>query len=605
MRLKLSSPAAIAVIIFLLAFGVRLVFALQWHGTPYGGAPLLDAASYHQWAQDIAKGHLFRARAFYQSPLYPYVLGGLYALFGPSPLLASLFNAVLGAAACSLLGLIAFGAFGPLAALATGLLAAFNKQMIFYTAPVMKEPLGLFLLAVFLLLALRALRKKEPFSFFGSGFLLGLSALVRGNAVFLFPAFLGLVFWEAFRHRPFRKTAVKNGALFVLAFLLPVLPVTLHNAVASRDFVPVNYADGFNLYIGHFAGADGVSYAFPEKADSDPALEELNTTWLASREAGRNLSPSEVSGYWRTKALEAIANDPAREFRLMGNKLAGLWNNAEAFDNYDVPFIEKNFTTILNAPLPGFWSLALLAPLGAVAFAAARRRTVTALLFLAAAYAASLLVFYVTDRYRLPLLVFLLPLAGAAPVGMWRLMRANKDARLALAVIVAVLSFGASIWPRAHGPNLEAYDWAMLGKIETERGRYAEALTAVNKALSINPRTAGSTAYAKGAYAKEQLGRRTEAENLLKRGLSLFPEDATLVYEYGRFKAAGGDLAAAEALLKKAAEMSPYYLLAYYGRAMVLIKLGKHAEARKTVAQGLAVDPADPLLLSARKILQE
>jgi hypothetical protein len=72
-------------------------------------------------------------------------------------LAASFFNALLGALSCAVLSLITLGCFGFEAALLTGALAALDRQLIFYTAPLMKESLGFFLTAVFLASVLRAL----------------------------------------------------------------------------------------------------------------------------------------------------------------------------------------------------------------------------------------------------------------------------------------------------------------------------------------------------------------------------------------------------------------------------------------------------------------
>ena len=71
--------------IFVLAFVVRAAFVSQWEQLPYGKAPMLDAAAYNEWAKAIAGGHFLRSTAFYQSPLYPYLLGVLYKISGPIP----------------------------------------------------------------------------------------------------------------------------------------------------------------------------------------------------------------------------------------------------------------------------------------------------------------------------------------------------------------------------------------------------------------------------------------------------------------------------------------------------------------------------------------
>ncbi|MGB9153051.1 MAG: glycosyltransferase family 39 protein, partial [Alphaproteobacteria bacterium] len=170
-------PRAIGIGIFLLALALRLGFALQWHELPYGDAPLWDAKGHDDWAMKILQGQFLQPTAFYSSPLYPFFLALIYQLFGHSFLIVSIINAMIDSATCTMLGIIALEYFGVCAAVLTGLLAALCRSMIFYTAPVMKESLGLFLLAAFTYLFLRALRESKARDFVLGGFCLGLCAL--------------------------------------------------------------------------------------------------------------------------------------------------------------------------------------------------------------------------------------------------------------------------------------------------------------------------------------------------------------------------------------------------------------------------------------------
>jgi 4-amino-4-deoxy-L-arabinose transferase-like glycosyltransferase len=43
----------------------------------------LDALSYHNWAQRLAAGDWIGREAFHMPPLYPYLLGVVYRVFGP------------------------------------------------------------------------------------------------------------------------------------------------------------------------------------------------------------------------------------------------------------------------------------------------------------------------------------------------------------------------------------------------------------------------------------------------------------------------------------------------------------------------------------------
>jgi len=53
--------------VFLLAFGLRAVFLLQWLELPYLGALSSDAWAYDRWALEILDNGLLRHTAFYQS----------------------------------------------------------------------------------------------------------------------------------------------------------------------------------------------------------------------------------------------------------------------------------------------------------------------------------------------------------------------------------------------------------------------------------------------------------------------------------------------------------------------------------------------------------
>ncbi len=575
--------------IFVLALIVRVVFVFQWNATPYGAVPLLDALAYDEWAQNIAKGHLLQSRAFYQSPLYPYLLAVIYKIFGHKLLAASLFNAVLSAGACTVLGIIAFEAFGVEAALAAGILATFTRSFVFYSAPVMKEPLGLLLLALFLLFALRALRDNRLRDFIWSGLFLGFCALVRGNALVFIIPFIALAFWQQ------RATAVKNSAVFLAMLILAIAPATIHNAIASHDFVPVNYDDGFNLYIGHSPDSDGTSYVFPSGIASDPRREDLDVTMAANQEAKRDLKPSEVSSFWRNKAFNFIITHPKQELTLLVAKLGAFWSGNETFDNYDMTFIAHNFGTILTL-LPGLWLLSLLAIFAAAALGREHRRTVLIVAIFGGTYMLSVLLFYVTGRYRLPILVFLLPLAGAAIPRGWQLIKEKANRRLAIASACALATLIASFWPFASKADLSAYNWGVISTMESDAGHDHAAIDALNKGLSIQPGQVGTDAYIKSSMSAERLGDRNGAEKLLQFAMKLHPEDGTPVYNYGRLQAAAGDLPAAMSSFEKAEELSPTFMLSYYGMAMVQAKRGDFPGALDSVQRGLKIDVSDPLL---------
>src|SRR5204863_433542 len=75
--------------------------------SPFFTVLLGDSRAYDQWAQRIAGGDWIGREVFYQAPLYPYFLAVLYAIAGRHLLLVRTVQAIIGSAACVLLGLAA------------------------------------------------------------------------------------------------------------------------------------------------------------------------------------------------------------------------------------------------------------------------------------------------------------------------------------------------------------------------------------------------------------------------------------------------------------------------------------------------------------------
>ena len=67
------------------ALAVRLVHVWQMRATPFFSVLLGDSRGYDEWARRIAGGEWLGGEVFYQAPLYPYMLGVIYAAVGRHP----------------------------------------------------------------------------------------------------------------------------------------------------------------------------------------------------------------------------------------------------------------------------------------------------------------------------------------------------------------------------------------------------------------------------------------------------------------------------------------------------------------------------------------
>ena len=77
-------PGAVALVaLALLALVARLAWVVPYdRHHPQADRPVIDEASYDTWARELAAGDWLGDEVFFQEPLYPYLLGVAYSLFG-------------------------------------------------------------------------------------------------------------------------------------------------------------------------------------------------------------------------------------------------------------------------------------------------------------------------------------------------------------------------------------------------------------------------------------------------------------------------------------------------------------------------------------------
>jgi hypothetical protein len=88
------------------------------------------------------------------------------------------------------------------------------------------------------------------------GFLFGLTALIRPDYLPVAIAFALLAALKVGRERGWRP-GLAGAALFLAAFLIPIVPWTVRNAVVLHRVVPISTGGGKALYVGTYLPADG------------------------------------------------------------------------------------------------------------------------------------------------------------------------------------------------------------------------------------------------------------------------------------------------------------------------------------------------------------
>lgn len=479
-----------AALIFAVALAVRLVHVWLLSRSPYYAALLGDAKGYDDWAQRLAAGDWIGTEVFYQAPLYPYVLGLIYRVAGHSLTAVRVVQAVIGAGSCALLGLAGFRFFSTRVGLVAGLALSLYAPAIFFDALIQKSSLDLFFVTLSLWLAGRlADAPADRRGWLWLGIALGALSLTRENAIVFVAVIVAWALIPALGPgaAPLPLAARAGyAATFLAGLVMVLLPVVARNYAVGGGFYLTTSQFGPNFYIGNNPQADG-TYAALRYGRGAPEYERQDATELAEHALGRTLTPSEVSTYWFDRALDFITTQPGRWTLLMLRKAALLVNATEMLDT-EAQESHAEYSWILRV---GGWAghFGVLIPLALVGGVLTwRERPRLMLLYLmTAVYAASVVMFYVFARYRLPLvpLLLLFAAAGITAVPGWLRTAAPRPKGLLAAGVVAAI--GVAYLPLLSKPLMRAITETNLAIALHAEGKIDEATRHYQRAIEIQP----------------------------------------------------------------------------------------------------------------------
>jgi tetratricopeptide (TPR) repeat protein len=577
------------VALFGLALAIRLIHIWQIHTAPFFDLRLGDAAVYDAWARHIVGGDWVGHDVFYQAPLYPYFLAVVYATIGNSVLVVRTVQAVLSAGACVLLADAGWRLFSKPAGIAAGLMLALYPPSIFLDTLVQKSALDLFFLCLSIWLLSRLMIRLSRGGAFWLGVALGGFMLTRENALILVaPVLLWLLLQRSIAWRPRAALA----ACFVGGLAVVLLPVAGRNAAVGGGFYLTTSQFGPNFYIGNNPQADGTYRALrPRRGRAQ--LERQDATDIAEQAEGRPLTPAEVSGYFTGRALAFIEAQPMRWARLLGRKLALTWNSIEISDTED-QYTYAHWSWPLK--LGVIWNLGVLAPLAVLGLwiTWGERRRLWILYLMLAAYAASVVLFYVFARYRFPIVPFLMLFAAAAVVEVRGFLRARAPREVALCAtaVVAVAIF--CNWPMIDTARLEATTRYNFGVGLDEAGRATDAIREYQAAINLYPDFA--LAHNDLGLIYGERGQLAEAATELELAVRLDPTYAKAENNLGVIFSRQGEAAQAAPHFERAIRLDPHYADPHRNLAQMLAADGRVDEALAEYQRALALAPDDASL---------
>jgi 4-amino-4-deoxy-L-arabinose transferase-like glycosyltransferase len=607
--------------IFLLAIAFRGLYLVEV--TRHDGSSLLymDEEYNYQWGKCLATGEWaspfdrLRTEPYFRAPLYSHFLAGLMALFGESLFLIRAVQMLLGAFSCALAYGVGTKCFGSRVGALTGILCAVNWVLTYFDGKILLPVLLVFLLLLGFLLLHRA-SEKESVGWAGiAGLVFGLFAITRPNILVFFPFIVGWA-WLDRRGQPRRHAWMFTGAL-LCSLLLPPALVTIRNGVVGHDWVIVASQGGVNFYIGNNPESNGIDAVVPgTRATWWGGYEDTHR--IAEEAEGRRLRPSGVSRYWTLRALRYIRSEPGHWLRLMGCKtIAWLGDpevpNDEAYElrrnEYRSLSIPESFGLLLSLFLVSLpWQRVTPARYRPVDPQSERRRLLLVRLIwqFLAVYTLTFLLFFVTGRYRVPLIPFVTIGAALALVGIVDLIRERRyrrvavltTAAVALAVVLKIDYLGireGSRWFALYNAAVEKVD---VGKLDEGIAGF-EALLAEGGVYE--PEVYGTVIRAYERRGGPSDGRKMTL--LAEQALLSYPQNLDLLGYAMRGHAAQGEWAAALSRAVEYTRAAPGEIPGWFEAFRAAQALGRRSDAQQFFAEADRRDPNHRLVALMRREL--
>ncbi len=451
--------------------------------------PIGTLAEWNQW---------YGGKTLHQAPLYPYLMALWFRLGGSGPWGLLLVQALGSAVTAVLIASIGRRLFNPTAGLLAGLMAAAYGPLLFYDFIALRTSLTVLTAALAIWLLIRADGDRRVRWWIAAGAVIGLGFLLRPNAALLLVLALAtavVLSWGRWRDLASAGLGLAGG------FAVCLIPLVARNVCVGAPPLSVSAVGASTLYLANAAGAPGTGWGIT------PTFPE------AMRRTGGRFGPL---------AREAVASHVSitRLVGLLATKLSACGHYFERSNSANVYYAQRFSRSLRWATVP-YWLILTLAVPGLVVTWSDRRR----LIWLYVAVLAPLLtilLFYQTGRFRLPMIVGLIPLA-AATIEWMLARRGNLAAAVPLTIVLAV----AVRWPSdADPPYVQPRDFSAAAAVLSGLGRDAAAIVEAHESVSRFPRDLHCRVHLIDAL--HRAGRLDEAIQACDQALRDLPDKLTI-----------------------------------------------------------------------------
>jgi 4-amino-4-deoxy-L-arabinose transferase-like glycosyltransferase len=388
------------------AFAMRVRILIELRKTLYGTHLMPDEDVYHRWAAGMVGAGPVLHVGPDLAQLPAAIFASIYAALGVNTLYLRALNVLLGVVVCVFVYAAGRILYGKHAGLLAALLCALAESVAFSSATILTTQLGLASIALAMALASSLLMKPhahQALKIVAFGATVGLIANLRANAAILGLLAVPIIVYvhrgsKALPREKFQRTAI----------LLACLGAGYVVCAQASGSLPGPLA-GFNLYAGNNAGNPTPYYRPVPFSSSAPEAQALGFIVEASRRAGQRFDAEAADAFWIDEVRRYTWTDPEMALRRLGDKALAIISRSTSDNNHDLRLLAQ-FVPSLGWPLIPTWFF-LAFGIACASVVPGDRRLLAGALGIGL-YSLSLLVFFVAERLRAPLLVLLAPFAG-------------------------------------------------------------------------------------------------------------------------------------------------------------------------------------------------
>jgi len=597
-----------AILIFGVAFVIRLVYLLQIKSNPFFYSPMIDELWNIEWATEIMTTSFWGTEVYFRGPLYPYLLALFLKITGSDYFWTRLIQMLISSGTVALTYLMGRKFFSERVARIGSIFCAVYGTLIFYEAMFLIPVVFVFLNMLGLYLLARNRDNPKIIIYLMIGIVFGLSAIARPNILMVLP-FLAVWLFFHFRRRIETRSIVILILVFFVGIALPILPVTVRNYVVADDFVPISSQGGVNLYLGNNPAAEGLTMMMPEiRLDASIPWSKFipTTTEYAEDDVGHALKPSEVSSYWTNKAKQFIFEHPDRFLALTFKKIVYFFSGYENPDQHDIYDFRK-YSSLLSVLLFDYilkFPYGIFAPLALIGIGLSYRnwKSLGPLLIFFVVYIPTVVLFLVTARHRLTVIPVMLLFAAFAVVYFWDFIRKAQWKNIAIPAVALIILLALS--------NINFFELGMrnitqihhnLALTFSRRGEYDQAIAEYNRAIERAPRS--PALYFGLGTTYMNMERYPEAVEQLRIAISIDPSYYDAYINLGYSHEQTGDADRAAMAYRHAATLDPDNYQPYSRLGDLYMEQGEPSLAAENFSRAIQLDPDNHIILSKLGIL--